>query len=217
MFRLHGSPISNFYNIVKLTLLEKGLDFEEVPQPPSQGDDFLAISPLGKIPVLQVREGYMSETGAIVDFLEDVYPEIPLFPSDPYKKALVRRLCHMAEVYIDVPARPMLVSTMSGVPLSEEHQVEIRQTLEKNALGIVRVSVLSPWVCGDEFTAADIFLYYCLGLVDSMAKDHLKFDLYSHLPGYEAWRENVTSRSLVQQVDADNKAAMEAFLKQRNS
>ena len=87
MFKLHGSPISNYYNMVKLALLEKGLAFDEVGRMPSQDEDFLAISPLGKIPVLEVKEGFLTETVAIVEFLEDVYPEIPLYPADPFARS----------------------------------------------------------------------------------------------------------------------------------
>lgn len=217
MFKLHGFAISNYYNIVKLTLLEKGLDFEEVFQTPSQDEGFLAKSPLGKIPVLQVREGYLTETAAIVDFLEDVYPEIALFPNDPFAKAEVRRLCHMAEIYLDIPFRPVVANMMGGAPLSEERKEEIRRILEKNAKGIARIASPSPWICGDTFTAADIFFYYCLALVGPMAKSSLGFDIYSHLPGFETWRDTMAQRHLVQQVDADQKVAVEKFMKSRNA
>ena len=217
MFRLHGSPISNFYNIAKLALMEKGLDFEEQLQPPSQDEAFLAKSPLGKIPVLEVKEGFISETVAIVEFLEDVYPEIPLYPSNAYERALVRRLCHMAEVYIDIPCRPLLVTMMTGKELADDRKQEVRQQLEKGARGIARVVTPSPWMFGDRFTAADIFFYYNLGLVAPIAKDQLDVDLYSILPGFDAWRSMLAKRDFVQQVDVANKAAMEAFLKRKGS
>ena len=217
MFKLHGFAISNYYNIVKLTLLVKGLDFDEVPQPPSQDEEFLAKSPLGKIPVLQVREGYLTETAVIVDFLEDVYPEIALFPKDPFAKAEVKRLCHMAEIYLDLPFRPVVANMMGGAPLSEERKEESRRTLEKNAKGIARIASPSPWICGDTFSAADIFFYYCLSLVAPMAKTGLGFDIYSYLPGFDTWRDTMAQRDFVQQVDAAQKVAREKFMKSRNA
>ena len=211
MFRLHGNPISNFYNIAKLTLMEKGLDFEEVMQPPSQDEEFLQRSPLGKIPVLQVKEGYVTETVAIVEFLEDIYPEIPLYPSDPFDKTLVRRICHMAEIYLDLPFRPVLVARMTGQALSQEAKDQISTALVKGAKGISRVANPSPWVFGSEFTAADIFLYYILVLVAPMAQEQLGLDIYASLPGFDDWRELVAERDFVRQVDAANRAAMEKF------
>lgn len=212
MFRLHGSPISNFYNIVKLSLLEKGLEFEEVRRAPSQEEAFLTLSPMGKIPVLEVREGFLTETIAIVEFLEDVYPEISLYLTDPYDRALIRRLCHMAEIYIDLPARPLLNARMTRGELPWEKRVEISNQLEKGARAIARVASPSPWFMGSNFTLADIFLYYCLGLVAPLAQQQLGLDLYGCIPGAYAWREVFSQRHLTQLVDSANRVAMDRFL-----
>ena len=59
MLRLHGFGVSNYYNMVKLALLEKGLPFEEVQVFTSRDEAFLAISPRGKVPVLQCEHGYI--------------------------------------------------------------------------------------------------------------------------------------------------------------
>ena len=45
MFKLYGFCVSNYYNMVKLALLEKGLPFEEVMFVPTQTPESLAISP----------------------------------------------------------------------------------------------------------------------------------------------------------------------------
>ena len=212
MFRLHGSPISNYYNIAKLSLMDTGLDFEEVIQPPSQKEDYLSISPLGIIPVLQVKEGYISETIAIVEFLEDVYPEIPLYPKDAFGRAMARRLCHMAEIYLDLPARPLLMADMTGQPVTDAVKQDVRQALEKGTAGLARVAAPAPFLLGREFTAADIFLYYCLGLVAPIVTRHLALAMYDLLPGFADWREQVAAREFVREVDAANRKAVEAFL-----
>lgn len=212
MFKLHGSPISNYYSIVKLALLEKGLDFEEVQALPAQTPEYLAISPMGKIPLLQVREGYLSETAVIVDFLEDIYPEIPLFPSDPFEKAEVKRLCHMAELYIDLAVRPMLMPLFGGEALSAAELAKIKGNLEQGLAGIARVAAMKPWLAGDTFTAADIFFYYSIALVEGIAVAPLSLNIADHLPGYGAWRAQVAARDFVQQVDAIQQAGWQAFL-----
>ena len=53
MLKLYGFPVSNYYNMVKLALLEKALPFEEVPFVSGQTPQVLAISPRGKVPVLE--------------------------------------------------------------------------------------------------------------------------------------------------------------------
>jgi glutathione S-transferase len=60
MLRLHGAPISNYYNMVKSTLLEKGVEFEEVMAPPSQEPGYLNRSPMGKIPCIETERGFLA-------------------------------------------------------------------------------------------------------------------------------------------------------------
>lgn len=211
MFRLYGSPMSNYYNIVKLALMEKGLDFEEIPTAPSQTPEFLEKSPLGKIPVLEVREGFLTETGVIVDFLENVYPEIPLYPADPYQKALVKRISHMAEIYLDVPLRPVMGVIFSGGVLSDELKSSATAQLEKGLAGFARVARPAPWLAGSTYTAADIFAYYCLGLAAQIGQMQLGVDAFSLLPGFDQWRQAMSAREFVAQVDAAQKKAIEAF------
>ena len=55
--KLHGVPLSNFYNMAKHALIEKDVHFEEVVTPPSQDPAFLAKSPMGKVPLLETPEG----------------------------------------------------------------------------------------------------------------------------------------------------------------
>jgi glutathione S-transferase len=78
--RLLGYPVSNYVNIVRAALLEKGLPFEFVATRSSQDAAFRELSPLGKIPVLDTGEGSLTETVAILDYLDDVFPDVPLRP-----------------------------------------------------------------------------------------------------------------------------------------
>ena len=68
MLKLYGFSVSNYYNMVKLALLEKGLPFEEVTFYPAQTAESLAISPRGKVPVLGVDGGYINETAIILEY-----------------------------------------------------------------------------------------------------------------------------------------------------
>ena len=114
MYKLYGFPISNYYNMVKLALLEKGLEFEEVMTRPNQEATYLAKSPMGKIPCLEVGEGPISETNVILDYLEDISGGTPLHPADPFQKAKVRELMKSTELYLELVARRLL----GGVPTS---------------------------------------------------------------------------------------------------
>lgn len=75
MIKLYGSNISNYVNKVKLGLLEKGLEYEQIRVSPSQDEEFLKISPMGKIPVLELDGKFISESGAILEFLDTIFPK----------------------------------------------------------------------------------------------------------------------------------------------
>ncbi len=214
MFRLHGSPISNFYNIVKVAMLEKGMDFEEVVTYPSQSEEFLAMSPMGKIPVLEVREGYLTETQVIVEFLEEIYPELTLYPRDAFQRALARRIAHMCEVYIDQPMRPAMVATIRGEAVPEP--TETRQRLEQGLAALARVARPDPWLVGDEFGMADIFAYFSLSLVEGLARDHLQVDVFQRLPGFDVWKQAVAERGFVAEVDRDHAEALRRLRENRS-
>ncbi len=66
MLRLHGFSSSNYYNAVKLALLEKGLEFDEVLTYTGADEhhqpEYLEKSPLGKVPCLETDDGFISES-----------------------------------------------------------------------------------------------------------------------------------------------------------
>jgi len=59
MLKLHGFSVSNYYNMAKFALLEKGLAFDEVSAMPSQEADYKAKSPMGKVPCIETDKGGM--------------------------------------------------------------------------------------------------------------------------------------------------------------
>ena len=70
-----------------IALTEKGVSFERMDiDLASKPDWFLAISPLGKTPVLQVGDTTIFESAVILEYLEETQPK-PLHPSDPLVRA----------------------------------------------------------------------------------------------------------------------------------
>src|SRR4030088_1493593 len=70
-----------------IALSEKGVAFERIDIDLSNKPDwFLAISPLGKTPVLQVGDVPIFESAVILEYLEETAPK-PLHPADPLRRA----------------------------------------------------------------------------------------------------------------------------------
>ena len=60
MLKLGGFAVSNYYNKIKLVLLEKRIPFEEQLVYPWERAQFLALSPMGKIPFINTVHGALS-------------------------------------------------------------------------------------------------------------------------------------------------------------
>ena len=101
MLKLYGFSVSNYYNMVKLALLEKGLPFEEVPFYAGQTPEALAVSPRGKVPVLGVKQGFINETSVILEYIEHTQEGPALLPAEPFQRAQVLALCREIELYIE--------------------------------------------------------------------------------------------------------------------
>ena len=98
MLRLHGMSRSNYYGLAKACLISKGMTFEEVKAIPSQDEDYLVKSPMGKVPCLETDQGFISETLAIAEYLDGVQPEKPLLPTEPFRRAKTLELIRHIEL-----------------------------------------------------------------------------------------------------------------------
>ena len=107
MLKLCGFRVSNYHNKVRIVLLEKGIAFEEdATLAPKQTDEYLARSPMGKAPFLELDDGRrLSESQVICEYLEDAYPDRPLLPKDPFERAKVRELVTYMELHMELLAR----------------------------------------------------------------------------------------------------------------
>ena len=100
MIKLYGFTISNYFNMVKMALLEKGIEFEFIDTRPSQDESFLKLSPMGKVPCIETDNGYISEASVILEYLEDLGAGPSLMPSNPFERAKIRELIKEMELYL---------------------------------------------------------------------------------------------------------------------
>jgi glutathione S-transferase len=66
MLTLYGFDVSNYFNMIKLALSIKGLEYETVTVYPNQSEDYLTKSPMGKVPALETDQGILTETNVIL-------------------------------------------------------------------------------------------------------------------------------------------------------
>lgn len=88
MMKVYGSTISPFVRKVVVALVEKGLDFELVSVSlQSRNPDFLSISPFGKMPAFRDGDFGISDSSAILHYVDAKYPQPCLIPSAPEDRA----------------------------------------------------------------------------------------------------------------------------------
>ncbi|MDM8189854.1 glutathione S-transferase family protein [Pseudomonas koreensis] len=212
MFKLYGFAVSNYYNMVKLALLEKGLPFEEVTFYPTQTPDSLAISPRGKVPVLGVDAGYINETAIILEYLEQSQKATPLLPSDPFERAQVLAIAKEIELYIELPGRACYGEAFFGVTLPEAIKEKTRTELLLGFAALARHGKFAPYVAGDSLSIADLYFLYSVPLACAVGQKLFGIDLLAEMPQAKALLERLEQNPHVQKIAADKDAAMPAFL-----
>ncbi|QPK62313.1 glutathione S-transferase family protein [Methylomonas sp. LL1] len=216
MITLYGIAISNYYNKVKFALLEKSIAFAEEDLAPVQTDAVLKRSPLGKIPFIKTEDGYLSESQAILEYLEEAFPENPLYPADVFQRGKCREFIQHIELNVELIARRIYSEAIFGGTVSQETKDEVRTKVEAGLAGLARLMALSPYALGDHFSAADIVAWPHLQLVSFATQQIYGKNLVAeHIPGIDAYMQLIESRPHAQQVGKDRAAALEAFFKNR--
>ena len=215
MLKLCGFAVSNYYNKVKLALLEKGVPFEEVLVWADRAPALMEKSLLGKIPYVETEHGPLFESQVIVDYLEAAYPEVALLPADPYAAAKVRELITFMELHLELVARELYGEAFFGGKASDETKERVRKLLMRNAKAFGKLAKFGPFIAGAEFTLADCAALAHLPLISTMTKIVFSEDLLADYPVKEYIRA-MGERPNVQKVNADRKVHQELMKARSN-
>lgn len=209
MLTLCGFPISNYYNKVKMALLEKDVPFtEEHAKTGSTDEAILSASPLGKIPFIRTEQGCLCESQAIMDYIESSWPTPSLMPSDAFAAAKVRELITFIDLHLELVVRELYTQAFFGGTVSENAQLRVRKVLEKNIAAFRRLAKFAPYVAGDSFTQADCAAFASLPLVGMATKAVYGEDLLLAAGvDYKPYIKMIGERPSAQRVVADRKAS----------
>lgn len=189
--RIHGD--TNSGNCYKIKLLAALLDIPhewvhvDILAGDTHTDEFLAMNPNGKIPLLTLDDGrHLTESNAILNYLAD---GTPFLPDDRYRRAQVLQW-QFFEQYSHEPyiAVARFIAKYLGLPADRRAEYESKQAGGLKALGVMEAQLAkSDFLVGDRLTVADIALY---------AYTHVAveggFDLAS-FPGIEAWLARIAA------------------------
>lgn len=103
---------------VRIALALKGLEWTELPVNLIAGEErdpeYLVINPQGLVPALETAQGNISQSLAIIEYLEECYPQPPLLPADAFDRAKVRSLAYQVAMEIHPLNNLRVLQFLSG-------------------------------------------------------------------------------------------------------
>lgn len=146
--------------VVDWLLIELGIECERIElayKTEMKTPEYLKMNPFGKVPVLVDGDVVVYELGAIVAYLADKFPEKGLAPAlnDPKRGIYYRWL-----FFISGPWGAAATDKMLGVGVNAEQQSFVGYGNYDDAYNafVVGLGEAEPYLCGQQFTAADVLV-----------------------------------------------------------
>lgn len=181
--RFFSNPRSRA-RMVRWMLEECGADYETVDLefgPEMKSPEYLSINPMGKVPALQHGDAVVTETGAILAYLAELFPEKRLAPAmdSPERASYLRWLFFVAG-----PVEAVTTARNEGWLQSQTHQQAMSAGFGRfdDVLNTLLHAVAGKrYVCGDHFTAADLYLASYIGwsMMDGSLPRRPEFEAYA--------------------------------------
>lgn len=214
MIKLCGFRVSNYHNKVLIALREKGVPFEEDCEVhPSQKDEYLAKSPMGKVPYLEVGGTRIRESGVILEYLEEAYPEKPLLPKEPLERARVREIVVFIELHLELVVRRLYGGLFFGGSFSDETKQQVEKGVRKGVRALKAVATFDPFIAGKDLTIADCAAFVHLPLVTLVTKQAFGRDYLEDIPQVKPYLKMLGGRPVFAKVSEDRRAASAAARK----
>ncbi|CAG8516298.1 glutathione S-transferase [Gigaspora rosea] len=158
---------------VRTCLDWKGIDYEYCPVDLLEGDqkkeEYSEINPYKLVPTLIIDGNVLSQSVAILEYLEETRPEKPLLPKDPYKRALVRSLVQA----IAGDIQPLQILKLYNIlKVLEAIKTRVEKQLAKTS---------NKYCVGDEVTLADVCLLPQVYKANRFEIDMTKFPLIQRI------------------------------------
>ncbi len=209
---LYALPHSSYATKVAIVIAYKGIeDAFDVREPPGglRTETYREVVPMRQIPALVDGDFVLSESEVISEYLEERFPEPPLLPPYPERRARARFFSRFHDIHLEPPVRNLYWQ----VPERTRDTAVVEQNLDRIQELLDRFGAMArpaPFLADGHFSLADCAFPSTL----------MYLDMVSRAMGYgvrypenvAAWRGTVLAQPAVAKVMADNQAAAEAWL-----
>jgi len=212
MIKLYGSPVSNCYNTVLAALRHKGLAVEEAHGSASWEPAFLHHSPMGKIPYVVHGDSSISETSAIVEYLDEVFAGPALFPGNALQRARQRQLMKFVELYVEAPARRLFPGVFWCQSNPQLHIDEVRPIMERGLTAIGLLLQSEAFLRETPACAAAFYSYFSLNLAALVTRQQYNWELIASAPTIRDYLEGLDGLVFMKNIVAQRDDAMAGYL-----
>ncbi|WP_227270021.1 glutathione S-transferase family protein [Roseobacter weihaiensis] len=185
---------------VAIALHEAGLEFEPVlvsfKEAAQTKPDFLAVNPKGRVPTLEISGTYLTETGALLDYIAAIAPDAGLVPADPLEAAHMRSVMYYLASTMHVNhAHGRRGSRWADAPESHaDMAAKVPHTMAESARYVQNHCLRGPFVMGAGFSIADPYLFM---LCSWLTGDGVEL---ADFPRIAAYLERMRARASVRAV-----------------
>lgn len=149
---------------VRIALNLKGLAYEpaliHLVKRQHVQPEYLAVNPQGRVPALDLGGEVLTQSPAILEYLDEVYPDPPLLPSDPLERAKVRAACSLIACDIHPLNNLGPLSYLKQKLEQEQPAIDAWYVhwVTEGFKALEQMLSPGPYAFGDKLTLADVYL-----------------------------------------------------------
>ena len=215
--KLYGHLVSPYVARVSFAAELKGIALDPQPAPGGnlKSSEFLALNPIGKMPVLSVGEQHLAESMVIMNYLEEAHPSPALLPADPLSRAKARLLAQIVDRYVMATTGPLF----AGLDPAKRNEAELAAGKDAYLKALAHLEHFmgdGPCALDEELGYADCAILPCLQLMGIIVARHGITDPYNGLPKLSAWWRHMHSLPAARQFIDRYELAITSFFQGRS-
>lgn len=212
--KLYGGFLSPFVMRVVLAARAKGLMLPvEMPEGGLKSDDFLKLSPMGKMPCFVDGDFSLPESAVIMDYLEETGGGPSLLPDDPKERARARLIARIADLY--------LVPELTVLFRARENLDAVPAALERIGAALAHIQHFrrdsDQFLVGNRFSMADATVIPLFFFLDAFDASMRTSRLIAAQPALKAWWDRAKTSELGSRAVREQAEGLKAFMSQSRS
>ena len=212
--QIYSASVCPFAHRTRLTLLEKGVDFELTEIDLNNKPDwFKEVSPYQKVPVIKNGSDRVWESAIINEYLEEMFPDPPLMPQDPGKRAIARIWIDFANTkFVSAFYKLLLLQDPDKQERWKQQFLDHLRFMEREGISLQGEG---PYWFGASPTLVDLTFYPWFERW-SVLEHYRNLHLPSECPKLKQWWEEMSKRESVKKTSNPPDTYVQSYEKYAN-